>query len=504
MERSSLRDLGRQPGYPSFYAAATVTRLADDMFAVGTVLLMLDRTGSAALAGATVAAVTLPSLVTGPVLGAWLDRSRSRKTVMVIDQVLAATTLIALVLLAGNAPNWIIPLVALGAGITWPLSFGGFTSLIPVIVPEGMLPRANALEATSFNVAIIAGPALAGTISALASPAASLLVEAVLTLAAIALIVRLPTLEVEPHRMSRSLREIVRAGLLHLVRTPPLRSVTVTGAINLGGLGLLTVAFPFFAVDLGADRSAAGFLWASFAFGSTLGALTLVRLQMGRRPHLVVLRAIGTMGLIMLTWPLAPSLTIALMLIALAGVADGPGFAATFAVRQRWTPLELHGQIFTTAASLKVGSYALGAALAGPAVVALGARGTLVLAACVQFAAVAIGWLAGTWTEADRRRATTPVLDLEQDDDVEHEHERERDRPPVQVALDQRAPAEGAAAGAADAERAREARVLARMEQNQEDQDDRQENLDDLEQHLHRRSILDDRPARPAPRRTPI
>ena len=72
--------------------------------------------------------------------------------------------------------------MALGAGITWPLSFGGFTSLIPVIVPEDLLPPANALEATSFNLAIIAGPALAGTISALAGPATSLLVEAALTL----------------------------------------------------------------------------------------------------------------------------------------------------------------------------------------------------------------------------------------------------------------------------------------------------------------------------------
>ena len=61
-------------------------------------------------------------------------------------------------------------MVALVAGITWPLSFGGFTSLIPVIVPDKLLAQANALEATSFNLAIIAGPALAGTISAISGP----------------------------------------------------------------------------------------------------------------------------------------------------------------------------------------------------------------------------------------------------------------------------------------------------------------------------------------------
>ena len=141
--------------------------------------------------------------MSGPLLGAWLDRSRSRRRVMILDQVLAATSLIGIVVLAGNAPNWTVPLVALAAGITWPLSFGGFTSLIPVIVPDELLAQANALEATSFNFAMIAGPALAGTISAIADPAASLMVEAVLTLGAIALIARVP-MDAPPSRPARA------------------------------------------------------------------------------------------------------------------------------------------------------------------------------------------------------------------------------------------------------------------------------------------------------------
>ena len=241
MTASTLGRLRRHPGYPLFWATATITRLADDMFSVGVVLLVLDRTGSAGLAGATVAAVTLPSIVSGPLLGAWL---------------------------AGNAPNWTLPLVALVAGATWPLSFGGFTSLIPVIVPDELLPQANALEATSFNFAVIGGPALAGTISAIASPAASLLTEAVLTLGAIALIARIPAMDAPIARHSgRSLVDIARDGLRHVAVTPPLRAVTVAGALNLGGIGLLTVAFPFFALnDLGTQRSVSGYLWAAFAF----------------------------------------------------------------------------------------------------------------------------------------------------------------------------------------------------------------------------------------------
>ena len=394
MDSASFSDLRRHPGYPVFYVTATVTRFADEMFSVGAVLLVLERTGSAALAGATVAAITLPSVVTGPVLGAWLDRSGSRRRVMMIDQVLAALTLVALVLLAGHAPNWALPAVALCAGLTWPLSFGGFTSLIPVIVPDRLLPRANALEATSFNFAVIAGPALAGTISALSGPATSLLVEAALTIGAIGLIALLPSVDRTAAEARRSLGAIVNAGLRHLAATPALRAVTVAGALNLGGLGLLTVAFPFFATHvLDVNRGVAGYLWAAFAFGSMLGAIRLVPLQTRWPPERVVLCSLTALGCLMLLWPLATSVPVALVLIALAGVADGPNLSATFAARQRWTPRHLHGQIFTTAASVKVGSFAIGAALAGPVVLALGARGALVLTAGVQFAAAAAGWL---------------------------------------------------------------------------------------------------------------
>ncbi len=484
MSTGDMGRLRRHRGYPLFYVTATLTRFADEMFSVGVVLLVLERTGSAALAGATVAAVTLPSLVTGPLLGAWLDRSGHRRQAMMLDQVLAASSIVGIVVLAGNAPDWTVPLVALVAGVTWPLSFGGFTSLIPVIVPDHLLAQANALEATSFNLAVIAGPALAGTISAVAGPDVSLIVEAVLTIGAIGLIGRIPEMDARARDVdpSRPLRRIVRDGLGLLASTPALRSVTAAGALNLGGLGLLTVAFPFFALEeLGAHRSTAGYMWAAFATGSAVGALTLVRLQTRWAPERVVIGAITLVGCVMLLWPLAPSLPVALVLIALAGLADGPGLAATFTARQRWTPPELLGQIFTTAASLKVGAFAVGAACAGPAVTTLGPSGTLRLAAGVQFVAVAAGIALG-----GVRRGRS---DLQQDDRVDRERDREGDRPAVQVALHEGAPTERARAGAADAEGAGEPAVLARVQQHEEDQDEADDDLDHREERVHGRGL---------------
>jgi predicted MFS family arabinose efflux permease len=393
MDRDSLRGLRAQPGYLRFLSAATLARVSDEMFSVGVVLLVLSRTDSAALAGAAVAAITLPSLVSGPLLGAWLDLKGRRRTLMAIDQVVIATVLVALVGLVGHVPAWVIPLVVLPAGITYPLSFGGFTSMIPALVPGELLPPANAVETTSFNAALVTGPALAGTLSAVVGPAAPLLVEAGLALAALTLIVRIPGLDSPPERADeRTLWSIAADGLRQIVLVPQLRGVTAAAAFGMSGLGLLTVAFPLFAVDhLGVERSAAGYMWAAFAVGSTLGALSLVRIQRRFAPERIVLSGYAIFGLLMLSWPLAGSLPLFLALVSLAALVDGPALAAQFAVRQQYVPPSLYGQVFTSAVGLKVGSFALGAALAGAVVTGLGSAEALVVAATLQMVGAVVG-----------------------------------------------------------------------------------------------------------------
>ncbi len=392
MDRASLQRLRAQPGYLSFVSAATLARVSDEMFSVGVVLLVLDRTGSAELAGFAVAAITLPSLISGPLLGAWLDLTGRRRKLMVLDQLLIASMLVVLVLVVGNAPDWTVPLVVLVAGLTYPLSFGGFTSLIPAIVPEDLLAPANALETTSFNSALVIGPALAGTISAVIDPAASLLVEAGLALVALVLILRIPHLDSGGSRSGGTLIGVALQGLRQIFVVPELRGITAAGAIGMAGLGLLTVTFPLFAVEhLGGERSYAGYMWAAFAAGSTLGALTLVRLQRRVRPERIVVVGYAAFGAVMLTWPLAGSLPALLVLIAVAALADGPALAAQFAVRQQVVPPSLYGQVFTTAAGLKVGSFAVGAALAGLVATGLGSAEAMLVAAGVQVLAAVTG-----------------------------------------------------------------------------------------------------------------
>ena len=59
-------------------------------------------------------------------------------------------------------------------------------------MPDQLLARSNALEATTFNPAAIAGLALAGAFAATAGPAGAVLAEAALAGLALPAIARLP------------------------------------------------------------------------------------------------------------------------------------------------------------------------------------------------------------------------------------------------------------------------------------------------------------------------
>jgi MFS family permease len=385
MDRAAITALRRSHGYPQFLTAATVARLADEMFAVGVVLLVLDRTGSPSLAGATVAAATLPGMLSAPVIGAWLDRTGRRSLIYKIDRLLLAAVLLGILAAAGNAPNFVVPLLAFITGLTLPVTFAGFTSMLPLIVEEESLPSANAVESASLNMALIGGPALAGVIAGLAGAPAAIVAEVVLTLVALALILRIPDLNRGAAEVPLPLRRLVADGLSHVAHERLLRLVSAAGVVNNIGWGVLMVVFPLWAAtDLGASHAASGAIWAAFAGGSLIGALALARYQTRFPQEWVAFTCMAVLGTGMLTWGLATTLAVALVVVFATAILEGPTMAAVFSIRQQRTPPGLQAQVMGTLSGIQIGAFAIGSALGGPLVVALGPR------VCIEVVATAI------------------------------------------------------------------------------------------------------------------
>lgn len=380
--------LWRSPGLRSLFAASTTARLANESARVAMVLLVLDRTGSPALAGGLVASATIPSLVTGPLLGAWLDRTAHRRSAFVANQLLLLLALVGLLTVSATTAPVAVLALGLAAGLTSPVLTGGFTGLIAPLVPRAALRRAYGAEATSYNVASVAGPALAGALAGLVDPAAAVTAAAVLSAAALAVVLRVPMPRGEAPAGTPVLRSVARA-VRHLVTSPPLRATTLATTASFGGMGALPVVLPLLAVELGAGAAAAGALLSCFALGALAGSLGVAARTPRTGPLRTALLGIAGLAVAFGALALAPTLPAALVIIAVAGALEGPVFAATLTVRELHTPGWMRTQVVTTAASLKFGAFAVGSAVTGAVAAAHGPRaGTAVLAGAQVLALV--------------------------------------------------------------------------------------------------------------------
>jgi MFS family permease len=375
------------------FAGATLARLATEMQSVAVVLFVLAETRSAQVAGLTIAAATFPTVVTGPLVGAWLDRTRHRRAIFVSSPLLLAVAMVAFLVVGRRAPAAAFVALGLLAGLPAPVRTGGFSGLIPTVVPEPALPRAYGFEAASYNVAGIAGPAIAGAVAGLAGASWAIIATAAVALVGVVVIAQLP---IEPPiaGASSEFMPSLRAGLAVLWRVPPLRWVTVATTLGQLPFGLVVVAFPLLAHDLGHSRATGGLIFSVFAVGALAGSLVLTRLRGPRRDEPVALIAFVLLAAALGGMALAPDLPIALVAAALGGLVDGPLLAATLSLRQQWSPGELRTQVFTTAASLKIGAFAVGSACAGFTAATVGARGMLGIVAAGQLAAVVAAFLA--------------------------------------------------------------------------------------------------------------
>ena len=153
----------------------------------------------------------------------------------------------------------------------------------------------------------------------------------------------------------------------------------------------MVLAFPLLAHELGRAPAAGGLLFSVFAVGALVGSLLYARVaaRVAEEPAAMVGFLVFAAALAAVA--VAPSFPVALVSAGVAGFFDGPLLAATLNLRQRCAPEWLRTQVFTTAASLKIGAFAVGSALAGPVAAWVGARGMLGIVAGGQVAAVVAG-----------------------------------------------------------------------------------------------------------------
>jgi MFS family permease len=359
---NAFRQLWRRPRYPGFLLTVSLSRISGSMFNTAGVLLVLTRTHSAPLAGATAAAAVVPAALSGPLLGAWLDFAQRRRVLIVLDQLLSVVGLLAVVALAGQAPNWTIPAVTVLYSLTRPFSQGSFFSALAVIAGSELLDQASTIEATSLNLAVVVGPAMAGALAGIIGAAETVELQAVLTVVVAALVAINPAFEVRSEERPDSASHALRTGLRALVRQRMLRATSFSSSLAAFSWGLMLVGFPLYAAHtLHSAAHSSGYLWAAVGGGSILGTFALRGPPALRRVGF----SYGILGLSALLWPLAGTLVVGIALIGFTGFLEGPAYSGSIALRQRHAPPAARAQVMTTLTSISQLMLSAGAALGG-------------------------------------------------------------------------------------------------------------------------------------------
>ena len=355
-ERNSAGVLSR------YLAAAVLVRLADEGARVALVLLALDRLGSAGAGGLLVAALLIPHVVAAPGVGWLADRIRQPRWVIAGAAVGFAASLAGVAACLGRLPMWVSVVVLLLGGCCGPAFTGGLTSQLSAVVSEGSLPRAFGADSLGYNIAGIAGPAVAALIAGLWQPSAALLVLAALAGLGAALLATLPI----PFRpVDGRPKPPLSGGMRAIVGDPVLR--TVTAASSLGQLGL--GALPVVAAVLASHQhqpAATGWLMTAVAAGGLLGSLlwTWRPISPRRAPSVVMISLVGS-GAALAVAAGVSSLPLAAVLFTASGAFIGPLTGALFTTRQQRATDDVQAQVFTIGAGLKTTSAAAGAAVGG-------------------------------------------------------------------------------------------------------------------------------------------
>ncbi len=282
----SYRALLALPGLPRLIASMVLARVAGQMTSLIIVLFALERYGSPAVAGAATFLAIFPGLVGSPIAGALLDR-HGRTRLVVLDYTVAAISLalIALLALLDALPVPLLLLIVTITSLTFPLSHTGVRTLFPMLVPQAMWERANAIDSNGYVVSSVFGPALAGSLVAFFGAPAALLVTAGISAAAaiVALGLRDPSTRTESGRL---LGDAWR-GLSYVARHPSLRSLAISVSVANVGWGLFFIALPVLVLRrLGGDAAYVGNLFALLGVTGSVTVLLMGRVSTRGREHL--------------------------------------------------------------------------------------------------------------------------------------------------------------------------------------------------------------------------
>ena len=231
--------------------------------------------------GLLTAVETAAFLLIGLPAGAWVDRWRKRRVMLIAD--LARAIVLAsvpIMFFAGVLTIWQLMVVGAIVGVASVFFDVAYQSYLPVLVDLKQLGEGNSKLETTGQLARVTGPALAGALLAIVRPAVLIGLDAVTFLLSFVALSTIRDHEVpKPIADRRPLVTEIKEGMMFVVQEPLLRRIVLTtSTTNLFGMIAMTMIPVLVLRQLDISPAIYGFGLSLGAIGGLLGAMFSARI----------------------------------------------------------------------------------------------------------------------------------------------------------------------------------------------------------------------------------
>jgi hypothetical protein len=387
---ATYRTLLRTPGAAAFFFTACLGRVGIAMTSLGIVWLVHAESGSYATAGLVTGGFAVAEGLAGPQVARLIDRRGQSAVLPPVLGAHAATVTALVVLVAGQAPVWVMVTGGVAVGATIP-QLGALSAARWAALLRGdrtaELPRAFSLESLSNGAAYLVGPVVVSAVGASGHPRTGSLLAAALI--------------VGGGLIFAAQRETAPPPAPAVAKTTPReRSLLGPAFVMLIGINLvigvyfgsMQVSVTAFTVGLGDADAAAPLFAVSSVFGLIGGWLYGLRRWQaapGRQLVVVTVGLAAACALLLLTADVPWQLGIGL---AVTGLAVPPILVLCSVLAESGVHRAVLTQAFTWLNSASAAGSALAASLTGCAVDVAGAHAgfAIVTSAAAAMALVAV------------------------------------------------------------------------------------------------------------------
>ncbi|GAC1345683.1 MAG: MFS transporter [Candidatus Dormibacteria bacterium] len=357
--------LRESPAFRVLFVGQLISTVGRQVTTVAVPYQVYQLTHSAFAVGVLGLVQVVPLICVALVAGALADRVDRRRLLLVTQLLLGGCSLLLAVGAArGNPPLLalyvIVGLAAAVSAIDQPTR----TAVVPNLVSAERLGGALSLNVALFTASMVAGPALGGLVLARFGLTAAYLIDVGTFSAALLAVALLPAQPPRGTTSESQLRAIAR-GLSFVRRQPAILGGFV---MDLGAMifGLPRAVFPVLAATVfRSGPTGLGLLYAATGAGALLASLATGWVGHVRSQGRIIVVAVAVWGLAITAFGLVGSLPVALLLLAVAGAADGYSAVCRNTMMQTLTPDELRGRLSAVYFMVVVGGPFLGDLEAG-------------------------------------------------------------------------------------------------------------------------------------------